>query len=111
MLGNGQGVDAVLGARVQVEFELLGLFRQPGVQLHRHAYLWHHVAAALFAGADHHLLPLLALLLQAVCRQLDAAALGEERGDAGDAQLHRFLDGEVHLVAAADHLTEVDGQR
>ena len=105
-----QCADAVLGARVQVEFELLSLFCQPGVQLHRHANFGHQVATALLAGADHHFLPLLALLLQPVRWQLDAAALGEEWGDAGDAQLDRFLDGEVHLVAPADHLAKMDGE-
>ena len=110
MLRDGQGVDAVRGARVQVELELFGLFRQPGIQLHRHANDGHHVAAALFAGADHHLLPLFALLLQPIGWQLDAAALGEERSDAGDAQLDGFLDGEVHLVATADHLTQMNGE-
>ena len=111
MLGDGQGVDAVRGARVQVELELLGLFRQPGVQLHRHAHLGHGIATALLAGTDHHFLPLLAFFLQPIGGQLDAAALGEEGRDAGDAELHGFLDGEVHLVAAADHLTQVDGER
>ena len=95
---------------MQVELELFGLFRQPGVQLHGHTHLWHHIAAALLAGADHHLLPLLAFLLQPIGGQLDAAALGEERGDAGDAELHGFLDGEVHLVATADHLAQMDGE-
>ena len=76
----------------------------PGIVDHRHP-----VAAALFAGALGDALPVAALFLAPVRGQVEAAG-GEQRRDAGDAQLRGLLHDPVHPVAAGDGDAELDGE-
>src|SRR5690606_21735596 len=88
----GQLAQVSIGAVMQYQFEVSLQRCQPVCQRPGRVYLWDTAATALFTGADRYLLPVLLALVGALALQAYLAALGHQRGDFADAQLHRFLD-------------------
>ena len=70
---------------------------------------WHRIAATLFAGGHGHGLPVGDLLVGALALELEHAALGHQRGDAGHAQFGGFFDQPVHALVGGDARHQVDG--
>ncbi|MNG75395.1 hypothetical protein D3C79_338990 [compost metagenome] len=99
------------GARVQVQLKAAILLGTPGFQLHRLADFRDAVAAALFAGGDGNLLPLLNFFRQAFAGKRNAATLGKQRGNDVDPQLDGFLNGELHFLTARNYLTQMQIER
>ena len=66
---------------------------------------------ALFGGGFGHRLPMRLFFFQPAAFELDLAAFGEHRLDAGHAQFDGLGQGEVHAVATGDGLVERDRQR
>lgn len=83
---------------------------QPLGQRHHGADLGNPVTAALFAGAVLVAIFCHAPALSSRSLQFDATALGKQGGDDIHSQLHRLLDGKFHLIATADHLSQMDKQ-
>jgi len=83
-------------------FDLL----QPVHDVHRLVYLRQHIAAALFAGRDGDLLPMIEPLFSAFGGQPRHAAIGRNRLDFRDTQLGRFLDYPIHFFTAGERLRE-----
>lgn len=66
--------------------------------------------AALLAGADRHLAPVLQALVGALVLQAHFATLADDRGDFRHPQLGGLLDRPVHPLAARQALPQVDTQ-
>ena len=70
----------------------------------------HGIAATLFAGADHDLLPVVDLLVGSITAQLDLGALAQQWTDFGNPKFGGFLYHPVHAVATGDSDTQVHAQ-
>ena len=75
---------------------------QPLRQRDRRVNHRHLVAPALLAGGHGHGLPMVAFFLAALAFEFEHAALGQQRGEAGRAQLGGFFYQPIHALVGGD---------
>jgi hypothetical protein len=75
---------------------------QPVGQAQRLVHRWHLVATALLASRHGHRLPVRAFLVAALALELEHAALGQQRREAGRAELGGFFHQPVHALVGRD---------
>ena len=109
-LGLFDFAEGAVDAVIQQQGAAVAVLHDRAADLHGDVQLGQAAAAGLFAGVDDDLLPVLHPAGLLLFVEFDHAALGEDGGDAGDAQFGGFLQGEVHALAAGDADQQVDGE-